>query len=37
LAEDLRVVYSNPVGSLWAIFDPGLPQKIQNIFPARLK
>jgi len=30
-------VGSNPDKNLKAIFDPGLPQKIQQIFPAILK
>jgi len=37
LAENLRVVNSNTSSNLQVIFDPGLPQKFQHIFPARLK
>jgi len=34
---DLWVPGSSLGRSLQAVFDPGLPQKIQQIFPARLK
>jgi len=34
---DLRAVVSNPGRNLQAIFDPGWPQKIKQIFPGRLK
>jgi len=35
LGWDLRVKGSNPGRNLQAIFDPGLSQKFQQIFPAR--